>query len=197
MARGSLAPFTVDELIGVAGVAKGSFYNHFPDKEAIAEAVHREVREMEEAEVRAVNREIADPVSRIARGMALYARMALSSPEDAQLLTLRQIDRRFLQSGVNAGLRDDLQAALCEARIVAPSIETAALLVIGQTAVLITRLRSETRPDEAQLIALQCIAITLVGLGLSQPEAQSIATQAVDSTVPTDGSTSQALAPGN
>lgn len=183
MAQRSRAAFTVDELTGAASVAKGSFYNHFPDKDAIAEEVHRAVREMEEAEVRAVNRGVADPVARIARGMATYARMALTSPEDARILTLSQIDSRFLQSAVNDGLREDLRAALSDGRVVAPSIEAAALLIVGQTAVLMIRLGNEPNPEKAQLVAQQCIAITLVGLGLTHREAQLLATQAVDAVV--------------
>lgn len=180
MVQGSRAAFTVDELVQAAGIAKGSFYNHFPDKEAIADEVHRAVREMEEAEVRAVNEGVSDPVARIARGMAVYARMALTAPEDARILTLNQIGSSFLQSSVNAGLAADLRAALRDGRIVAPSIEAAAMLVVGQVAVLIARLGGDTDPVIVQPLAQQCIAITLVGIGLSHRDAQLLATQAID-----------------
>lgn len=183
MAQGARAAFTVDELIAAAGVAKGSFYNHFPDKETIAAEVHRAVREMEEIQIAAVNRDIADPVARITRGMAVYASMALTAPEDAQILTLSRVDKRFLESTANAGLREDLRAALNGGRIVAPSIEAAALLVVGQTAVLMTRLGDDPTPDETRLIGQQCIAMTLVGLGLSYRDAQLLATQAIDALV--------------
>lgn len=182
--EGSRAAFTIDELTVAADVAKGSFYNHFPDKDAIAEEVYRTVREKEEAEIRSVNDDVGDPVARIARGMAMYAQMAVTSPEDAHILTLSQLGSGFLQSAVNAGLRDDLRAALTSGRIVAPSIEAAALLVVGQTAVLMARLRGNAASEEAQLVAQQCVAITLVGLGLSYRDAQLIATQAVDAILP-------------
>lgn len=177
---GARAAFTIDELTAAADVAKGSFYNHFSDKEAIAEEVYRAVREKEEAEIRSVNGDVSDPVARIARGMAMYAHMAVTSPEDSHILTLSQVGSGFLQSAVNAGLRDDLRAALTIGRIVVSSIEAAALLVVGQTAVLMARLRGSAALDEAQLIAQQCIAITLIGLGLSYRDAQLTATQATD-----------------
>lgn len=180
MARRSRATFTIDELIQAAGVAKGSFYNHFPDKEAIADEVHRVVREVEEAEVRAVNSDVQDPVARIARGMAVYARMSLTVPEDARILTLHQFDGHFLQSAVNAGLVADLRAALGKGRVVAPSIEAAAMLVVGQVAVLMARLSGESSNTTAHAVAQHCIAITLVGIGLSHRDAQLIATQAVE-----------------
>lgn len=178
--EGSRVAFTIDELTAAAGVAKGSFYNHFPDKDAIAEEVYRAVREKEEAEIRSVNGEVSDPVARIARGMAMYAHMAVTSPEDSHILTLSQVGSGFLQASVNAGLRDDLRAALTIGRVVAPSIEAAALLVVGQTAVLMARLRESAAFEQARLVAQQCVAITLVGLGLSHRDSQLIAAQAVD-----------------
>lgn len=180
MAQDSIAPFTIDELIQSAGVAKGSFYNHFPDKEAIAQAVHRAVREREEAEVWAVNYDVVDPVARIARGMAVYARMAVTAPEDARILALHQIGDRFLQSTVNVGLATDLRAALSDSRIVTPSIEAAAMLIVGQVAVLMSRLGWEGSASGAQALAQQAIAITLVGIGLPHRDAQLTSTQAVD-----------------
>ena len=184
MAQASRIGFTVDELTAAAGVAKGSFYNHFPDKEALAEAVYRQVREREEAEIRSINHDVADPVTRIARGMAMYARMAVATPEDADILRLTRIDDHFLQANINAGLRNDLRAALADGRIVAPSIEAAALLVLGQTATLIACLLGRPGSLEPRLVAQPCVALTLVGLGLDHRDAQLIAAQAVEAIVP-------------
>ena len=180
MAQGSRAAFTIDDLIQAAAVAKGSFYNHFPDKEALADEVHRVVREREEAEVRAVNTGVDDPVARIARGMAVYAQLSRTSPEDARILTLNQLDGSLLESTVNAGLAADLRAALRDGRIVVPSIEAAAMLIVGQVAVLMARLSGQAIGPPAHVLAQQCIAITLLGIGLSHREAQLLATQAVE-----------------
>lgn len=180
MGQGSRAAFTIDDLVRAAGVAKGSFYNHYPDKEAIADEVQRAVRELEEADVRAVNSGVSDPVARISRGMASYARMALVDPENARVLTLGRLDGDFMQSAVNAGLASDLRTALGEGRIVAPSIEAAAMLIVGQVAVMIARLADQPSPSIAYTIAQQCIGLTLVGIGLSHREAQLLATQSVE-----------------
>lgn len=189
MAQGSRAAFTVDELVQAAGVAKGSFYNHFSDKESIAKEVQRLVLEIEEVEVQAVNHGVTDPVARIARGMATYARMALVDPESARILTLGQLSGDFVESPVNTGLTSDLRTALREGRIVAPSIEAAAMLIVGQVAVVIARLSG--RPDvyTARVTAQQCIAITLLGIGLTHREAQLAATQAVEAVLHGPGGT--------
>lgn len=178
------AAFTIDELTAAARVAKGSFYNHFADGQAIADEVHRAVREREEAEISAVNADVASPVVRIARGMAVYAALAISSPEEAQLLTRSRIDGAFLQSAANAGLRRDLAAALGDGSLGVPSIEAAGLLVVGQTAVLMARLRGGTDAVAARTVAWQVIAVTLVGLGLDHGEAHLIGREAVDAIMP-------------
>lgn len=33
--------FTIDDVVQFTRVAKGSFYNHFPDKEALADEIYR------------------------------------------------------------------------------------------------------------------------------------------------------------
>jgi AcrR family transcriptional regulator len=42
----------IDDIVREAGVAKGSFYKHFPDKEALLAAVVRRIRQRIEGEVR-------------------------------------------------------------------------------------------------------------------------------------------------
>ncbi len=63
--------FTVDDVVQSAGFAKGSFYNHFPDKEALADEIYRTVRAKEESEIEAVNRSVQEPAARVARAMAV------------------------------------------------------------------------------------------------------------------------------
>lgn len=57
----------------------------------------------------------------------------------------------------NAGLAADLRAARGDGRIVAPSIEAAAMLVVGQVAVLMARLSGEAAGPAARALAHRCI----------------------------------------
>lgn len=131
--------FTVDDVVQSAGVAKGSFYNHFPDKEALADEIHRTVRAKEESEIEAVNQSVQEPAVRVARAMAVYARFALTSPNEARIITQGQVDALSIRSTANAGLVRDLAEGLRTGTLTTPSIEAAALLVIGQTTVLLSR----------------------------------------------------------
>ncbi len=175
--------FTIDDVVQLAGVAKGSFYNHFPDKEALADEVYRETRAKEESEIEAVNRAVDDPMARVARAMALYARLALTSPEEAGIITMGQVSALSIRSSANAGLVRDLREGLQAGKIVVPSIEAGAMLVIGQTAVLMSRLKAPREHGSACDLAQQCIALTLVGLGLEHRAAHQLSAQAVEGIV--------------
>ncbi len=176
MADSPREAFTVDEVVQAAAVAKGSFYNHFPDKEALASEVLRLIRKKEEEEVGSVNKGITDPVARVARGMAVYARFAITAPEDARILALRRLDE-LLPTDATGGLMEDLREGLRLRRIVVISIEAGAMLVVGQVAVLMSRLHGVPDADDASLLAAQSIATTLVGLGTPAPEALLIASR--------------------
>lgn len=172
--------FTVDDVVQLASVAKGSFYNHFPDKEHLIEEVSRLTRHKETAEIEAANRDIAEPAAKIARGMAVYARFALTSPDEARIMTLAHVDALSVKSSMNAGLVRDLADGLRAGKITIPSIEAGALLVIGQTAVLLSRLKNGIKTDDAGALAQQCIALTLIGLGLEYKMAHLTSAQAVE-----------------
>lgn len=172
--------FTVDDIVQTAGVAKGSFYNHFSDKEELTNEVSRLIRNKEEAEIEAANRDVIDPAAKIARGMAVYARFALTSPEEARIMTLAHVDALSVKSSLNAGLVRDLVEGLRTGKFVIPSIETGALLVIGQTAVLLSRLKSGIQPGDVGALAQQCIGLTLLGLGLEYKMAHLISAQAIE-----------------
>ena len=175
--------FTIDDVVQLAGVAKGSFYNHFSDKEALADEVYRATRANEESEIEAVNRAVDDPMARAARAMALYARLALTSPEEAGIITMGQVSALSIHSSANAGLVRDLREGLQAGKIVVPSIEAGAMLVIGQTAVLMSRLTAPKGHSSACDLAQQCIALTLLGLGLEHRAAHQLSAQAVEGIV--------------
>lgn len=181
MAHPPREAFTIDDVVQGARVAKGSFYNHFPDKEALVAEVYRHIGEKEEAEVAAANREVVDPVARLAHGMTIYARLALVSPQEARILASSRLDA-LLSAASTGGLAKDLRAGLKAGRFVVPSVEAGAMLVVGQVAVLMNRLRGMA-PRTAMPLAQQAVAITLIGLGLPHRDAHLIAAQAVDATM--------------
>ena len=96
----------IDEVVAKAGVAKGSFFNHFADKQAFAEAIATEVRLELEDQIARANSGIADPIERIAGGMRVGAEFALSNPKRTAVL--------LRSHGSSTGLCQVLMANLIE-----------------------------------------------------------------------------------
>src|SRR3546814_9667297 len=60
-ARQGVDATTIDEIVDLAGVAKGTFYNYFTDRAEIARAVASDIRHELNAAVEELNRGIDDP----------------------------------------------------------------------------------------------------------------------------------------
>ena len=78
---------SIDEIVDAAGVAKGSFYNHFPDKEALVREIARLARVELEAAIGRVNLGVEDPAARVVRAFCAAVRFAVDDPADARTLT--------------------------------------------------------------------------------------------------------------
>lgn len=174
---------SVDDIVQAAEVGKGSFYNHFADREALARAITGEIRATVERAVDAANAEVRDPARRIARAVSLYFRFALDDPERARFLARIQSSYINLASPLNQGLVDDVAAGLAEGRIAVATLEAGVIYVLGVAQATLTRLVKEPSPALAVALAQQMSALLLRGFGLAAGEAELIAAQASDEIV--------------
>lgn len=174
---------SVDDIVQAAEVGKGSFYNHFADREALARAVSAEIRATVERVVGAANAEVQDPARRIARAVSLYFRFALDDPERARFLARVLGSHVNLASPLNQGLADDLTAGLAEGRIAVATLEGGMLYVMGVAQTTLARLVAEPSLGLAVGLSQQMNGLLLRGLGLAAAEADLIAAQAADEIV--------------
>ena len=170
----------VDDIVREAGVAKGSFFNHFSDKSALALAVATEVRLRMEQRVGAVNAGVGDPEKRLVRGVCAFIAYARSHPAEARAM-LRSQDRPAPPDHpLNAGLRADLEAGLASRQFRAPDLESAILMVSGVCQILLSSVLEAPRSVvQDQRMASGTLALMLVGLGLSPARAAERAREAV------------------
>lgn len=159
----------INDIVAAAGVAKGSFFNHFEDKDAFAEAIATEIRIEVEAMVTAANAGLADPLERLSGGYLVAAGFALSQPRRA-IVMLRGLGSGISQNHpLNAGVAADL-AACIEAGVVRSDIAEAATgYWIGAcTAAMGFALdRGARRADRIGRIAA-LLALALRGLGADE-----------------------------
>ncbi len=169
----------IDDIVAQAGVAKGTFYNHFDDKDALLAAIVADIRAAIEARIGAMNEGITDPPVRIARAICVYVARAVDQPLEGQIL-LRNDPRGSASAPLNEGLRADLTAGLHSGRLLVPSIDTGLLFVIGIVhSLLLAAVRGRERAH-MMLTAQQMCALMLRAFGLGHEEAALVASQAVD-----------------
>lgn len=169
----------IDDFVARAGVAKGSFFNHFKDKHDFAAAVAAEVRREVEAEVARANAQVGDPLARIAGGMAVAARFAVDQPRRAMVLLRSQVPATGQSHPLNRGLKDDIEAAL-ERGLVRPEARlTGVPYWLGLCQVLMMHL-IEARPSRALATQLlgDMLLMGLAGLGAPPARVEDIARSA-------------------
>ena len=183
LAERPIDALAVDDIVNAAGVAKGSFYNHFADKAALAAAVGDHVRADIETRVDAANAGVTDPALRLVRGICVYVDFALADAARARIMARGLRAAAATPGGsaidLHAGLRADIALGLSAGRFALPTSDVGTLFVAGVgEAALAAVLAPTTTPQFAILLAQQLCALVLKAFGLPQDEAERIAAQA-------------------
>jgi AcrR family transcriptional regulator len=177
MAERPIAAIAVDDIVRAAGVAKGSFYNYFEDKDALARAIAKEVRIGVEAEVSEANARIDDPAHRVARAVCVYINHALSNPQAAGIM-LRVYAGDVTEAALNQGVTHDVSDGLLKGRFAVASVEAGVLFILGVAHLALARAHAEPNPAVAVPLGQQLCSLILRGLGLTPGEADAIAAKA-------------------
>lgn len=174
---------SVDDIVQAAGVGKGSFYNHFTDREGLVRAIAGQVRATIEAAVDKANGGVDDPARRLVRAVCVYLRFALDEPETARLLVRIHAGHTSLSAPLNRGLVDDIERGLAAGRFTVMSVEAGVLFVMGVTQLTLVRLVQEAAPPQAIELARQMCGLLLRGFGLDAADADAIAAAASEDIV--------------
>lgn len=174
---------TVDDIVQAACVGKGSFYNHFADREALVRTISAEIRAGVELAIDRANADVQDPAQRVARACCTYLRFALDEPERAEFLVRVQTGHTSLDAPLNRGLVDDISRGLGLGRFRVATLESGVLYVLGVTQMALTRVVREPSPALAVSLAQQMCAMMLSGLRIPEADADLIAAQASEEIV--------------
>lgn len=174
---------TIDDLVQAAAVGKGSFYNHFPHREALLGAIAADIRTGLNGAIEQANAGQADPARRIARAICISLRYALDEPEAARVLSRINAGQTPVEAVVNRGLVDDLEAGLVSGRLRVATVEAGVLYVLGIAQAALTAVLGQGDGRTPVSLAQQMCALMLRGFGLDAAEADLIAAQASDDIV--------------
>ncbi len=169
----------IDEVVARAGVAKGSFFNHFSDKPAFASAIGDEVRLELEGRISAANAEVADPLLRIAGGMRTGAVFALAEPKRTIVLLRSHASSTLSSHPLNRGLVHDLAVALGAGLVREEARDGGVLYWLGLCQILMANLVEQRPGNDAARTALHAMLVLgLTGLGAAPTRARAIAEEA-------------------
>jgi AcrR family transcriptional regulator len=170
---------TVDDIALAAGVAKGTFYNHFEDKDAIVRAVARAVRLDAQRAVRAAISAATDPPERVARALSVFMAMPRRAPASARILTQVFAGMSRPDAAINQPLRETLELGFAEGHFAGISHAAAATFVLstaraGMSLLLERRGNRETDRE----LGVDLVVACLRGLGVDSRRAMALARQA-------------------
>lgn len=166
----------IDDVVAKAGVAKGSFFNHFADKQDFANAIATEVRLEVEALITKANDGVANPVERIAGGMRVAAEFAMAQPKRSAVLLRSQGSSTARAHPLNRGVVGDFEAA-CQQGLLRPEAQQSGVLYwLGLCQAIMTNI-VERRPsrDDANRRLAEMLVLGLTGLGIDATEAVRLA----------------------
>lgn len=166
----------IDDLVAKAGVAKGSFFNHFKDKTDFAAAIAQEVRLELEALVTKANESVSDPVERIAGGMRVGLEFAVRQPKRSMALLRSMGTPTMREHPLNAGLRADIEAAASRNLIRLEAERLGVLYWLGLCQILMhDALIGRIPLSEAENRLSDMLVLGLTGLGVPAKRAAAIA----------------------
>ena len=176
----AISSVSVDEIVARAGVAKGTFYNHFADKEDLAAHLAVLIRRSVRDSIAKTKTISSDPAMHLAIAVASFLKLAREQPNRALILITLQDEGVDAGAEINAPLRATLETGQSLGRFSFVDIDTALISVLGIVAAAIRVLIRMSASDQPPPVA-GFVAHTLATACLTNPEdAQAIARRAVE-----------------
>lgn len=175
----SVDAVSIDDIVAAADVAKGSFYNHFADKDALAREIAVAVRSEAEAQVDEANAGVTDPALRMARAQAVFVRFAARNPERARAMMRLHAGATLPNAPMNRGLRMDVEAGLASGCFHDVTLETGLLMAMGMGMIAVTRVLEANGTTAPDALSRDLNFGLLRGLGVAEASARAVSASAV------------------
>ena len=172
----SVDAIPIDDLVAAAGVGKGSFFNHFGDKEGFKAAMAIQVRGEIETKITTANLGVTEPLERLAGGMREVTDYALINRKRTISMLRMMVGSTGKEYPLNEGVRADIVMCV-EAKLIRPKSEQTAMLYwLGLCVALITHVvEVDLSREKAAALLSEFILSGLSGLGADTSVAIDIA----------------------
>jgi AcrR family transcriptional regulator len=166
----------IDDIVAAAGVAKGSFFNHFCDKQAFGAAVAGFVRAGLEMRVDAANAGIEDPVERLANGMVVAANFAFVDRSKAIVMLRGMTNATVAANPLNHGVEADMARCVASGFTHPEARSSGVLYWLGLCQILMINIVEANFSRPAMVERLQeMLLLGLGGLGVEHKVAADVA----------------------
>jgi AcrR family transcriptional regulator len=169
---------SIDDIVEAADVAKGSFYNHFDDKEGLADTIVELVQGDCEHHVFVANQDVEDAAARVARALAVMVRYAHDHPDRLQAMLSLSNRSTNVKAPLNAGVTHDIRVGLETDRFKGVTVESGVLIVIGLISVAVDFLSGPDVATPPTQVVAEMGAALLRALGVEPDQALHVAAEA-------------------
>ena len=175
---------SINELVALAGVAKGSFYNHFPEKDSLANLASTHIRKQYQRKIMALNAGITDPASQIVRGLCSFIQTSIENPRLAAVL-LRGDD--WITAGnhpLNEYIQHSIEAGINQKIFLERTRHHGIILILGTSRISIMRLLTDNPSiNDIRILAIETNVLILCGFGLDYERALALSQQASEAII--------------
>lgn len=164
---------TIDDFIRAAGVARGTFYNHFRTREAMLAALWTSRGHDPFLEIQKSCSDVADPAERLATMTRLVLQRATEDPTWGWLIVALSADERTVNDDLRAYPKPDLDVGKKAGQFRFDHVANAADLVVGAVRSGLKAQLSETRDSDYPQSLCRML---LLALGINRIEAHRLST---------------------
>lgn len=169
----------VDEIVELADLAKGTFYNYFADKDALVRELEQSARKDLENLIARTNAGQSDAAARVSQAFASALIWALADPMRAR--TLMRMTPHFAdpEAPINAGVRRDIRDGTAAGRFQGTTNEAGVVLVLSVISGGVNRALDLEQPKKVRALGESLSTALLVALGLEREEAAALSQRAM------------------
>jgi len=172
----SIDRVSIDEIANEVGISKGSFYNYFGDRDALAFAVWEKIQFDLEHQISELNAGIDDASRRITRALCFLIKDATGKPKRMKALMAISERDSSIDTPLNFGAVSDIKNGIKSGKFKNLDLETGLLVIDGMmTAGIKYAAESEMTLKELYETSTKVGAAILRALGVTQVAAHKAA----------------------
>lgn len=133
LASRPLDEISIEDITEQADVARASFYNHFPNKESVAQEICEDIRSSIAMRIADLNKNELDPVSRICRGFCIVLWFGFSHRSESIALTRVVPGTVALDAPINQLAREDIKLGIANGDLRYIDVDDGLLMAIGSS----------------------------------------------------------------